>query len=315
MAKTINPENAPIARFRGLGTYRDTLYNLFYTLFMGMYEVEGEGLSHEWKHYLMNALWEVGIAAAFIPDVPEGSRSKLWIAPYAATAWAGNDTPTHVQVINPRGLPGYPGSEPLPVANDQYPQGKVVLCHALQSKLPVKSLFKFYIDKIVDLQETIDTNNQQVVLPMAMPTSMDKEKFLELVKQAIKEKWAYLPLNAEDSAYMSPVATAGIYVADKLIEQRKSWFNEAKALLGIDSGADEKRERLTSDEANANNALINLFRDANQECMDSFAHNLEYLGIHIRFKARAEISESVHENKPEEGGKEKNDETADDDKA
>lgn len=314
MARKINPENFPLV-YMGESDYKKALLNLFYTLFMGMYEIEGEGISHEWKHYLFNRLWFNGTAAAFVPDLPKESKTKVWFAPFAATAWAGNDRPTFVQVINPRGLPGYPGTSPLPVANDQFPEGKVVICHALQTGLPVKNIFEFYISKMVELQEQIDQNNKQVVLPMAMPTDMDKEKFREMAERAIAEKWLYLPVEAESAAYMSPVATAGVYVSDKLIEQRKSWFNEAKALLGIDSGADEKRERLTSDEANANNALINLFREANQECMDAFAHNLEYLGIHIRFKARAEISESVHENKPEEGGKERKDDTSDDGKA
>lgn len=276
--------------------YKDLLMKRFYHMYMGYYEVEGEGLSEEWLHYLLRRLWLVGSACAFKSDVREDSKTKIWIAPFAPQAWSGNDYVSKAQVINPRALPGYPPSgDILEVASDQNPGGKIALCYALPSGLPVRPFFEFYADKILEIQEKIEQNNTQVVLPVLFPTKENGENFKNLVERALREKWPFLPVNPEDIGMFSPTPMAGVYVADKLMEQRKMWENEAKEFLGIDTSADEKRERLTTDEANANNAVINLFRKANQKCLDAFTHNLEYLGVSIKIRPTIEESSAVGE--------------------
>lgn len=298
------------------GGYRDgykrVLMRRFLHMWLGLYKVEGEGVSSEWFRYLMERFWYIGRACAFVPDVGPDSKTKIWFAPYAPQAWAGNNAISKAQVINQRAVPGYPPSgEIFDVANDQNPMGKVAIGRALPSGLPVRVFFEFYADRIAELQDRIDQNTQQVVLPVVFPTKMNKEQFQKTVETALERKWPFLPVNPEDVGLFSPTPMAGVYVADKLMELKKEWENEARSLIGLDTSADEKRERLTTDEANSNNALINLFRKANQMCLDEFAHNIEYLGTKIKFVPNVEESMSVKESP--KGGEEPKDDLEKDD--
>ena len=61
-----------------------------------------------------------------------------------------------------------------------------------------------------------------------------------------------------DSNILKSINTQAPYVADKLTEYKKEIWNEALTYLGINNILVDKKERIISDEANANNELINL---------------------------------------------------------
>lgn len=64
--------------------------------------------------------------------------------------------------------------------------------------------------------------------------------------------------NAGINNSITSINTNVPYLADKLMQYKKDIWNECLTFLGINNIAQEKKERLISDEANNNNELINL---------------------------------------------------------
>lgn len=57
---------------------------------------------------------------------------------------------------------------------------------------------------------------------------------------------------------LKAIKTDSPYVADKLTEYKKEIWNEALTYLGINNISIQKKERLTENESNENNELVNL---------------------------------------------------------
>ncbi|MBO7079667.1 MAG: hypothetical protein J6W64_07660 [Bacilli bacterium] len=54
------------------------------------------------------------------------------------------------------------------------------------------------------------------------------------------------------------ISTGADFIADKVMDYKKSIWNEALTFLGVNNLSNEKKERLITDEASSNNELINL---------------------------------------------------------
>lgn len=279
-------------------TYKELMMNQFYIMWMGLYK--WKGISSEWSHYLMREMWLKGTCSAFLADVP--GEKQVWIAPYAPYYFTGNNTPSKVTIINERSVPGYPSEyKILDVISNQNKQGTIALGWALPSKRPVKLYFEFFATKMAELQEQIDQNNQQIVLPMGVPTTSRKEEFTKQLRIAIKNKEPLIPIYGESASLFRPQTLSNQFVGDKLIDQIHRWMNEAKTLLGIDASGEEKRERVNMDEANSNNAIINLFREINLDCVREFAYNINLLGVNVSVSPNTEKVTSVSEKGVKDG--------------
>lgn len=309
MANYKNPlfEGIPdewLSKKDGLAKYRKhpyygVLMTRFYRAWMSAFKIEG--VPESWGNYLFRQLWMVGLACAFKADLP--GDPVLYFSTYSAVRYGGNDYPTLVQVINERNLPGYPPARKrLAVVSDYVPEGKVALVRAFPSQCPVFVLYDFYACKICEVQTSIDTNLEQVVLPVGIPTSGDKQYKTRSLTKAVEEHSAFYLFDDEESRLFAPTPMQGQYYIDKLIQYRKDWENEAKNLIGIDSSAEEKRERLLMDEVNANNAEINLQRQSIMLNLEAFSKDIKLLGFDVTFKSRieeaqAEMTKAAYEEK------------------
>ena len=61
-----------------------------------------------------------------------------------------------------------------------------------------------------------------------------------------------------DTSILKSLKTDAPFVADKIMKYKEQIWNEALQFLGINTLTTEKKERLITDEASANNELINL---------------------------------------------------------
>lgn len=93
------------------------------------------------------------------------------------------------------------------------------------------------------------------------------------------------------------------YVADKLQEYKRNVWSEALSFLGVNNVADEKAERLVTDEVNANNEMIDLSAQTMLLTRQQAAKELnENYGFNVEVKKRTfEEIKKIMENDTGEG--------------
>lgn len=125
-------------------------------------------------------------------------------------------------------------------------------------------------------------------------------------------------LRAED---IKSVSTAAPYVTDKLSAYKRNVWGEALSFLGINNVETEKAERLTKDEVNANNQLIETAAQvgllARQQACDEANRRLWAGKYHISVKMRtfSEIREQLMKGSEGNAGSKNNPDTDDGDNA
>lgn len=101
--------------------------------------------------------------------------------------------------------------------------------------------------------------------------------------------------NQLQEGILKSINTNAPYVADKLIDYKKEIWNEFLTFLGINNVLVDKKERLVTDEANANNEVVNLnlqsFLIPRQEACKEFnkLFGLEGTGKEISVKVRSDL--------------------------
>lgn len=278
--------------------------NKFFGLFLNAYKFTN--LTYNQQRYLLKELWRNGTISAFIL---EGSRSEpslkqllsnsskntlelanenpnglLIFVPYSVNQWNIEDEPSVITFINKRGATFIP-------TRLQKVNKDCVIGWAHSSHSSIRALVRFYIDKIVDVENTINTNLFIHKLPRLIVCSPeDKARVQDLMEQ-IEKGEKKLFLEAEDVEAIKNVLDSGSntsYIIDKLYQYKQNLENELLTFLGINNVALEKKERLITDEANSNNQLINDSSDCFLDCLKAFCEDInKVLGYEISVEAKS----------------------------
>lgn len=277
-------------------TARRFYENKYFGLFLNAYKFDN--LTRSQRRYLLKKLWQNGTACVFVlagtqqePSLKSLLTNKtkdtialgndspnglLVITPYATTQYNIEDEPSVVQIVNIRGAQFLP-TKPQVVNKD------VVICWAHSSHAPIRSLVMYYIDKIVDVENTINMNLFVHKLPRLVVCSPEDKSRVEDLMEAIERGEKKLFLDANDVQAIKNVLESGSntsYIIDKLYQYKQNLENELLTFLGINNVSVEKKERLITDEANSNNQLINdcseCFLDTLQEFCENVSNILNY---------------------------------------
>lgn len=156
-----------------------------------------------------------------------------------------------------------------------------------------------YISQIVNAKMTIATNLLLHKVPFFIPCDEDET---DIYKEVMRQVFSDTP------AIFAPAMMAGRepkalslttpYIIDKLESYCVRLENMFLDEIGIDNAkpVQSGQDRLLMDETNANNALINNFRDSIFSTLgEGFAEVKELFGREIKVKPRAVKSASVHE--------------------
>lgn len=116
-----------------------------------------------------------------------------------------------------------------------------------------------YAERLADAQKTCDINIRAQRTPILI---LGSKKQRETLENLYAQYDGYKPVIMGDEDYLSQdsiksVNTGAPYVADKVQSYKKEIFNEFLTTIGVNTIDLEKKERLISGEANANNELIN----------------------------------------------------------
>lgn len=292
----------------------------YFGLFLNAYKFTN--LSKNQSRYLLKRLWKNGTVCAFIL---EGSRQDptmkqaltntskntvsvgfesdneglLIFCPYAVMQWNIEDEPAVVSYVNTRGATFIP-TDPKVVNVD------CVIGWAHTSHAPVRNLVLYYIDKIVDVEKTIETNLFVHKLPRLVICSPEDRQRVEEIVEAIEDGKHKLFLEASDWEAIKNVleSGSGSYIIDKLYLYKQNLENELLSFLGINNIQVEKKERLITDEAESNNQLINDSSDCFLDSIKAMCEEIStILGYEISVEANSSPesnAEEVVEEQPEE---------------
>lgn len=270
--------------------------NKYFGLFLNAYKFDN--LTRSQRRYLLKKLWQNGTCCCFVladtkqePSMKSLLTNKtkdtiaigndspnglLIFTPYAPIQYNIEDEPSVVNIVNIRGAQFLPTS-PQVVNKD------VVICWAHSSHAPIRSLVMYYIEKIVDVENTINMNLFVHKLPRLVVCSPEDKARVEDLMEAIERGEKKLFLDANDVQAIKNVLESGSntsYIIDKLYQYKQSLENELLTFLGINNVSIEKKERLITDEANSNNQLINdcseCFLDSLREFCENVSNILDY---------------------------------------
>lgn len=236
----------------------------FFSTFMNNFEITG--FDEQQSRFFLTQMWEKGTINAFIlegtkpvsidPNKEASESGLLILTPYAPFEYNIYNYPTKLTAIRLRGATFIPQT-PMVVNKD------CVIGFAHKSHMPVRYLVDFYVEKIADVEMTINTNLNAHKLPRLVICSPEDKKRVEELMNAIDNGEERLFLDVNDWNAIKNVLESGAgYILDKLQVYKETLINECLTTLGVDNKGGDKKERLIVDEVNANNDIINLGNDS-----------------------------------------------------
>lgn len=271
--------------------------NKYFGLFLNRYRFSN--LTKNQNRYLFKSYWQNGTIAAFIV---EGTRQEptlrqmlsnsskdtlilendeaglLLLVPYATAKYDIQDSPSVINYINKRGATFIPRG--LKIVNKD-----CVLGWAHTSHAAIRSLVMFYIEKIVDVEKTIEMNLFVHKLPRLVVCSPEDKARVNELMEKIEAGEKKLFLDANDVQAIKNVLESGSntsYIIDKLYQYKQNLENDLSTFMGFNNIPVEKAERLITAEADSNNDLIEESGDCFVSCLKDFRDEVkEVLGFDL----------------------------------
>lgn len=255
------------------------LMNKYYNLYMN--SIEFKGLTHEEEDYILRKFWNEGTLCAF--DLQD---YDVVYAPYAVNTYGLYDVPKSLTIINERNVPNFP----VLVENGI----NAVIGFYNRSHKPVRETIEFYIDRMVELLMSLYVNVQTSKLPFIVNTNGDDTQAINDVIDNI--------YNNELAIFMSTdvmnslkVSATGTIQFEAIWTQYLNYESACLTELGIDNNCIQMN-RLTSDQTNANNNLINLVDNGRiYEMKEFFEAVYKLFGHRVEVKSKNMLTSSIHD--------------------
>jgi len=123
--------------------------------------------------------------------------------------------------------------------------------------LPTNDTIMLYAMRLTEIQRSMDVNVIAQKTPILIQCS---DKQLQTLKRIYEQYTGNEPVIFGDEMLdltgINCINTNAPFVADKLCDLKDRIWNEAMTFLGLNNANTQKKERLITDEANANNQLI-----------------------------------------------------------
>ena len=159
---------------------------------------------------------------------------------------------------------------------------------------PTSTLIERYNNRILKIERTLDINIMLHKIPWFIKCSDTQRVTIQnILKNLIKDSD-----NLEDDAYIladssfnkdsiDVLKTEAPYIADKLTQLKQSVEGDIYTRLGIDNSQIEKKERLVTDEVNANNEIISLsYEMMNTERKNALEKINKMFGLNIELEEK-----------------------------
>ncbi len=129
-----------------------------------------------------------------------------------------------------------------------------------RNPIPTHTTIELFAQRLAEAEKTCDVNIKAQKTPVLVVVDDTQRLTMEnLYAQYDGNKPVIFgDKNQLQSGVLKSINTGAPYVADKLIDYKKEIWNEFLTFMGINNVLVDKKERLVTDEANANNEVVNL---------------------------------------------------------
>lgn len=267
--------------------------NKYYNLFMGSFDTEG--LTSDEKNFILKTLWKTGTIACF-PIKLNGEIIDKGFTTYNTTRYNMYDLPAELNLTNNWNMPFIPMS-PQKVGLD------VVIGYVNPNHKGIKETVDYFISRLVQVEMVINQNLQLHKIPFLVGvTPQDEAKAKDIIDKILAGEIAiFADLN--DLNLVKALATNTPFIMDKLYSYKVSLENELMTILGVDNAMEPMNGKQWSavDEINANNQLINTYRETMNDCLKEFTDSIkEVFNIDVVIKSKQTKVASVHQEQVEE---------------
>ena len=263
---------------------KTVLDNKYFDLWMSKYETD---LDPQTYHYLFKEFYNIGTIAGF--NIKHAD--ELGLAPYATQTYNQYDYPEKIQLINIRNSPIIPRDNKI-VNKD------AVIGWCQSNHKPIKYIVDKYIERILDVEMVINTQLETHKLPFLIGISPeDKQRAEDIINRILNNEIAVF-VDFDDLNLVKTLVNSNPYIIDKLVEYKQSIECELLTFLGLDNAVSQK---VNLDITNANNNLINAFKDDIDYNIQNFVNDCrEYLGLDFYLRLRQKEVKSIYEEKIDE---------------
>lgn len=151
----------------------------------------------------------------------------------------------------------YTGLNPINKAKDTE---EAILVQNNWESVPTCGTMELFAYRLYEAQRVCDTNIKAQKTPVMVVVDETQRLLMENLYNQYdgNQPFIFGDKDQLSSGILKAISTNAPVVFDKLTEYKKEIFNEALTFLGVNNVLVDKKERLVTDEANANNELINL---------------------------------------------------------
>lgn len=282
----------------------------FFKAFCSNFDFE-ESVSEEERIVILKQLWENGSFSTSRSPAPVEAfeeQMDLTFTKYAIEDYDYNMQPLHYRNAPLKASKAITKKR-LTIGKD----GVIVYLNEYARIHPnygAKNTAERYISQIVNAKMTINTNILLHKIPVFVSCDEDEvDAYKDIMRQVFGDVPAIFAPSKMGGNRPEGLNLQVPYIIDKLESYCLRLENQFLDEIGIDNAKPVQagQDRLLLDETNANNAIINNFRDSMFKTLQAgFAEVEKLFGRKITVKPRAPLSVSVHEqvngSKPKEEG-------------
>jgi len=169
--------------------------------------------------------------------------------------------------------------------------------------LPTEKFIMFYVNKITEAERTMDVNVKACKTPVVFACD-DKDvltfkRIFQMVDGNVPAIFADRGLNLDS---ITAFQTGVKFMGNELMDYKRSVESDLLTFLGQNNTPVDKKERLITDEAEANNQLISSFADLQLQAREKACEEINAMfGLSVSVERRAPVETSVDTVEKEKG--------------
>lgn len=258
---------------------KTVLDNKYFDLWMSKYESDLDPIVF---HYIFKEFYNKGTVGVFKVK----HTDEIGAAPYVTQSYNMYDYPETIQFTNLRNSPIVPNGTHI-VNRD------AVIGWCQSNHKSIKYIVDKYIERILDVEMVINTQLETHKLPFLVGISPeDKSRANDIIDRILNNE-PVIFMDLEDLNMVKTLVNSNPYIIDKLVDYKQTIECELLTFLGLDNAVSQK---VNLDITNANNSLINAFKDDIDYNLKNFVDDCKnYLGINFSLNMRQQEVKSVYE--------------------
>ena len=154
----------------------------------------------------------------------------------------------------------YNGLNPEEDFEKQKDNDEAILVMNNWDRLPTAGSMELFAYRLYNAERTCDVNLNAQRTPLIIAVDEKQRLMMENLYNQYNGNQPFIfgDKNQLDDSKLKAINTQAPYIIDKISDYKKEIWNEALTYLGIQNISRDKKERLTENESNENNELVNL---------------------------------------------------------